>query len=390
MTTGDERSEVFETVEAIYPDLAAGARDAERSGSMQPALVERAKIGGLFRLGLARSLGGAECDPETIFSVIERLSHADGSGGWTIAAGNGTVLLAWLEPDVAREILGAGSRIAVSGVTAPIGRARPNDEGSFVVTGRWPYSTGCRHSEWFIGGVVVRGGARPSPLPPGRADWRVAWLPRNDVEIAETWDAAGLRGTGSDDVVADELAVPRERMCSPVFERARHDGPLYRLSLHNLVALFMAGVPSGIARRALDEFTERAVTKRRLGARRPLAEDEAVQVALAVAEGNLRAGRALFLDAVGEAWNAVVVGDECTLHQRAAVLLGAQTLARLATDAVDTVFSLAGASALLASNPLQRCFRDIHAVGQHVLFSAETLKQVSRVALGLRQPTFTL
>lgn len=390
MISGSDVGSLLRAVEELAPRLSARALEAERAGTMDPDLVAEAKAAGLFRLGLPASLGGWEFDPAAIFSVIERLSHADGSAGWTVAAGNGSTLLAWLEPDVARAILVEGPDVAASGVTAPLGRAEAVDDGTFRVHGRWPLASGCRHSEWLVAGVHVMDGSRRRLARPGQADSRIAWLPRGEVEIVGTWEASGLRGTGSDDVVAHGVLVPEERLCSPLFEPARHQGPLYRLSLYNLIVVFLIGVPSGIARRALDEFVALAATKVRSGARRTWANDESVQIAVGIAEGDLRAGRSLVLEAMADIWATVVAGDETTLHQRAAVLLAAHTFVRLAVGAVDMVFSLAGASALYSTSPLQRCFRDIHAVGQHVLFGPETLKKISRVSLGNPLPSIDI
>lgn len=390
MTGGSGVRSLLRAVDELAPRLNDRALAAERAGTMDPDLVADAKTAGLFRLGLPASLGGWELDPAAIFSVIERLSRADGSAGWTVAAGNGSTLLAWLEPDAARKMLAGKPDVAVSGVTAPLGRADALDDGTFSVHGRWPLSSGCRHSEWIVAGVHVMDGGRRRQARPGQADSRIAWLPRGEVEIVDTWEASGLRGTGSDDVVAHGILVPQEHLCSPLFEPARHQGPLYRLSLYNLIAVFLIGVPSGIARRALDEFIALAGTKVRTGARRALANDESVQVALAIAEGDMRAGRSLVLEAVADIWATVVAGEETTLQQRVAVLLAANTLVRLGVRAVDTVFSLAGASALYCTSPLQRCFRDIHAVSQHVLFGPETLKKISRVSLGNQLPTMDI
>ena len=63
---------------------------------------------------------------------------------------------------------------------------------------------------------------------------------------------------------------------------------------------------------------------------------------------------------------------------------------RAGTEAVDRVFRLAGADAVYTHHPLQRCFRDIHTAGQHILFGAGRDQAYAKVRLGIGQPTFLI
>ena len=227
---------------------------------------------------------------------------------------------------------------------------------------------------------------QPRLIPPGRPDWRFAWFPSRDGQIIDNWDAAGLRGTGSHDVAARGISVPEELTCAPMFEPARHDGPLYRLSFFNLIAAHMSGFSAGVGRRALDEFAAAASASTEVPPRPPVADDPIVQHRFAVVDGDLQAARAFYLDAIGDVWETVSRGDPCSLRQRARVMSANQTLQRSAVAAVDAVLPLAGASAVYADNPIQRCSRDLHAASQHIYFSVEVLKDIGQVALG-RTPT---
>jgi alkylation response protein AidB-like acyl-CoA dehydrogenase len=294
--------------------------------------------------------------------------------------------MAWLDPAVASKLLDGNPNICTTGVFAPLGRAVPDGTRSFRVEGRWPCSSGCPHSEWFVTGVFVMDGDQPRMVPPGRPDWRFALFPSTDGEIIDTWDAAGLRGTGSHDVAAHGITVPEELTCAPMFEPARHDGPLYRLSFHNLLAAHLSGFSSGVGRRALDEFVVAAERKHRVMSRTSVADDPVVQHRFAVVDGDLRAARAFFIDATGEAWETVTRGDPCSLQLRAQVMSASQALHRSAVAAVDAVLPLAGASAVYVDNPIQRCSRDLHAASQHIFWNADVLKDLGQVAFG-RTPT---
>lgn len=386
----DARS-LLTAARALAPILSARAAEVERLGSLPADLLEPLRQAGLFRLLQPRALGGLELDPASVVELIEEVSRADGSAGWTVLIGaGGPAFCAWLEPAVARDLFGPAFDFTAASVFAPTGRAVPTATGDFAIDGRWPFASGCRHAEWFLGGVIVFDGAAPRMLPERGPDWRMAVLPRADFDLVDNWDVAGLRGTGSNDVTVHGVTIPAERMISPFFEPARHDGALWRLPFFTLVGVGFAGFALGVGRRALDEVTELARTKVRAGSDAPLANDADAQVALARAEGSLHAARAFVFDAVGSVWDTACAGDRPSLEQRASLQLAAQQAMRAAVEAVDTGFNLAGAGAVRSSHPLQRCFRDLHTANQHAYFSPAAWKRYAKTRFGIAQPTFML
>ena len=381
-------SSVLRDARALAPLISEHAREAEALRTMPRHVVEACAAAGVFKLALPKSLGGLECDPLTIVRVIEELSRADGSGGWTAMIGNTSAFTAWLEPEVARGIVAADPGAPMAGLLMPAGAAVPDGRDGFIVSGRWPFNSGAPHATWFCSGIMVMDGDRPRMVPPGRADWRFAFFPASDATIIDTWHAAGLKGTGSHDIAVDRIRVPEERTAAPLFEPARHDGPLYRLTLWSLLMTLLAGVPLGIARRALDEFSELAKRKSRTPDGARLADDSAIQVDVAGAEGSVQAARALVFDVFAQAWETLQAGRVNTLDERTRMTLAVVQATRLCTAAVDVVFHRAGGGALYETSPLQRCFRDIHAAAQHIALSQETWKRVGKSLLGVEQPTF--
>lgn len=374
---------VLDAARSLAPDLSERALENEQRRTMAPDLIDKMRAAGLFHLGLPAELGGLECDPVTIVETIEELSRADGAAGWIASIGNGTTFFAWLDPAVAEEIVSHRADFVTAGAFAPTGTARPDGD-DLVVDGRWTFVSGCSHADWFFTGVMVTDGEQPRQLPSGRPDWRWAVYPANDATIHDTWHVAGLRGTGSHDVSAQGVRVPAERTMMPFFEPARFDGPLYRLPFATLLMSMFAGIPLGIARRALDEFTALAARKSRgMAGGAAMVEDAAIQVELARAEAAVRSARALVVESVGAAWETVLAGDELGVAARADVVLATVNAARSGRAAVDAVFGMAGASALFDDNPLQRCARDLMAATQHLALSLGQWKTVGRVLCGL-------
>lgn len=191
-------------------------------------------------------------------------------------------------------------------------------------------------------------------------------------------------------MAARGLKVPEEHTISPFFHSARQDGPLWRIPFFTLAGIGMVGVPLGIARRALDEFTDLATTTVRAMASEPLAKDPVAQVEFASAEAGLRSARAFVLDQAGALWETARAGDPPSLEQRAGFRLAAQQAMRVARQVVDTTFDLTGAGAVHASHPLQRCFRDLHTVSQHAYFSPAALKGYAGNRFGIAQPAYLI
>lgn len=374
---------VVDAARELAPELSERALENEQRRTLAPDLVDKMRAAGLLHLGLPAELGGLECEPITILETIEELARADGAAGWTASIGNGTAFFAWLDPGVARELVSHRADFTTAGAFAPTGTARP-DGSDLIVDGRWSFVSGCRHADWFFTGVMVTDGDHPRQLPSGRPDWRWAVYPASEATIHDTWHVAGLRGTGSHDVSAEGVRVPAERTMMPFFEPARFDGPLYRLPFPTLLMTMFAGVPLGIARRALDEFTALAPTKSRGGpGGATMADDPAIQVELAGAEAAVRSARAYVVESIGAAWDTVVAGDDLQMQQRADVTLATVNAARSSRATVDTVFGMAGAGALYDDSPLQRCARDLMAATQHLALSLGQWKTVGRVLCGL-------
>lgn len=382
---------LLDAVRALAPDLSARAAEAEALGTMPADLVRRVEAAGLFRMVRPRALGGLELDPAGFVEVVEELAHADGSAAWTVLIGStACALFGRLEPEVARAMLLDRPEAAATCVFAPGGTAVPDGDGRYVVSGRWGYNSGCRHSAWLQVGVMVTDGGRPRVTEDGTPDHRLAFVPARDAEILDTWDVAGLRGTGSDDLVVRDVRVPAERMIR-LADRGRHDGPLSRLPIYTLIQVSAMGFPLGVARRALDEFTDLARSKMRgATARWSVADDSHVQVELGRAEATLAAARAYVHDAVRRLWDVACAGEDPGIDVRAGVGMATQHAMRAATSVVDTVFTHAGGSAVHAASPLQRCFRDIHVAAQHIFFAADADRRYGRLRLGIEQPTTML
>lgn len=355
----------------------AGAEEAEQLRTMPPDLVDLVRATGLFRMAMPAALGGLEVDPLTIVAAVEAVAEADGSAGWTVLIGNSTAFFAWLEPLAAKAMLGESTDVASTSMFAPLGRAR-RDGDHLVIDGRWPFNSGCVHADWYQTGVVVMDGDRPAARPDGTPDLRFAYFPAGAAEIHDTWRSTGLRGTGSHDVEVRQLRIPIEQSAAPMIDPPQQDGPLWRFGFFPLLSVLMTGFPLGVGRRALDELTQLAPTKRRGASPTTIAEDPRVQFDVGRAEAALQSAKAFVHHMLGEAWTTIETGASPTPAQLGRVALAGQQAMEAAITAVDLAFGYAGAGAVYAGHPLERCFRDIHTANQHIAFSGEAFSAYAR------------
>jgi alkylation response protein AidB-like acyl-CoA dehydrogenase len=344
--------------------------------------VERLSRAELFSLCVPRDLGGPEVRAETLVRAIESVAEGDASAGWCAAIASTTSLLAgWLQPEAARRIFAAPGAVA-GGVFAPRGRAL-RVTGGYRVSGRWSFASGCEHCTWLLGGCLVEGERGPELAAGGRPDVRLALFPASAAEIVDTWKVAGLEGTGSHDIAVRDLVVPEAHAVSLITDRPRAPGPLYAFPAFGLLALGIASVTLGVARRALGEIRELAAAKTPTLAQRRLAERPATQSRVAEAEALAGSARAYLLETVRDAWQRAACAGELGLAERARVRLAASFAVKQCVRAVDVAYDLGGGSSIYLSHPLQRCLRDAHVVTQHMMVSDASLELAGRVLLGV-------
>lgn len=368
--------------QSLLEAVAARAADTESQRRLPADLAAELAQASLFRMLVPQSLGGAEVDVATLFTSLEQLGRADAATGWCVMIGGTTALIsAWLPMEHAREIW-VDPNVITGGVFAPMGRAAV-EGGDYLVSGRWAWGSGSANCSWLLGGAVIMDGGEMRRLPSGAPDHRMMVMRRAEVELIDTWDALGMRGTGSGDLAAKDVRVPQSRSVSFITDTPREAGPLYRFAPFGLLALGIAAVASGNALGALDDLKALAVAKKGQGSSRSLAERGVVQADFAVAQADLDAARALVHAEIATAWDRVVAGDALELSARARLRLAATRLTQVSARVAAKMHELAGGTSVYASHPLNRRFRDAHVATQHVMVAPPTLELAGRVLLGL-------
>ncbi len=381
-------SDLRDRVSELEPLIRAHADTAEEQRYLPAEVAGAMAKAGLYRIGASRAIGGEELNPMSQIEVIELVSEVDGATGWNLMIGIEVMGLfgAALEPTVAQEIY-SDPELVAAGALNPQGRAVRAD-GGYLVTGQWPFASGCHNAQWFWGQCIVTDGQAPIRNAAGAVELIEATIPSDEFEILDTWQVAGMRGSGSHDVAVSEVFVPdhlitRVSVGGPIGMRFMDESPLYRFPAFARLAYNKVGVSTGIAKAALDSFKTLASEKTPRASRSLLSEKVAVQNVFAEASMLHRSSRAYVMDAVGEVWDTILAGDEPTVDQRMHVHLACSSATETAVKVVEMLSAAAGTSANFADCPLERQLRNVRVVPQHIMVSSQWKETAGRVLLGL-------
>ena len=373
---------VLENAIALQPLIRERAAGIEKARRLPADLAATLAAAGLFRMATPCDVGGLEVEPSTLLRTIETMGAADASVGWCVMIGaTSGMTAAYLPADVARPIFGAEGAIT-GGVFAPMGRAVEDGE-SYVLNGKWQWASGSANCAWMMGGAAIIANGEMRRLPNGAPDSRMMIFPASEVELIDSWNVSGLCGTGSGEMKATNLRIPRAHSASLISDRPVAQGALYTFPIFGLLALGIAAVLIGNAQGAVDELVDLAGGKKPQGSNRVLAERATAQATLAENVAKLRASRAFYYEAVESAWERATSDGEVGLAERAALRLAATHAARTAGAVTREMHDLGGGSSVFLSCPLQRRMRDASVGMQHMMIAPQTYELTGRYLMGL-------
>jgi alkylation response protein AidB-like acyl-CoA dehydrogenase len=337
----------------------------------------------MLRNGIKSSLGGLEVDGRTYLEVVEAIAAADGSTGWCVMIGaevNGMVGVN-LPADVARRMLFQHGPICCAGSAIQDGPASIERTGDqYQVSGRWRFASGCQHSAYLFAFAPLCAAGQPV-MQDNAPTMLMPFMAREALEVQDTWQVSGLRGTGSVDFIARAVPVPPE-MVATLGQAPQQPITMFRLPFGAWLAMGKAAVATGIARGAIDACLT-LLTRTPSFATSMLRDEVRIQLQIADAEASLRAARAFLYEALADAWHAAACGRPVTLRESAILRRASVHATKAACEVVERAYHAAGSVALFDASPLQRALRDVHAVRQHMMVADRYRQDVGRVLLGL-------
>ncbi|NMI00009.1 acyl-CoA dehydrogenase family protein [Pseudonocardia acidicola] len=380
------RADLVGRATKLVPLLAANAQRSEDDRRVVEENITAIEEAGLFSIMRPKRFGGLEVDFRTKLEVSRELARGCGSTSWVTTLMN---VCAWFTglfgEQAQQDVWGEHPGNRVAGVLAPTAQARAVD-GGYVVTGKWGWASGSAHSQWALVGIPILGADGEV------ADQKLVLVPMSDLTIEDTWFVAGMKGTASNTLVADEIFVPEHRCISVVTAiQGEVATPftgetLYRSAFVPVAALVLAGPQLGLAQAALDLVIEKA-PKRSISYTFYGTQTEAptVQLALAKAASLIDSAHLHAYRAAAEIDDAAHRGVYPDYDARALVRMDTGAAVTYAREAIRTLMSAHGASSFAESSPLQRIWRDSETASRHAVVNPEISTEVYGTSLlGIR------
>ncbi|WP_197376000.1 acyl-CoA dehydrogenase family protein [Mycolicibacterium baixiangningiae] len=349
--------ELVARARAAVPTLAAHAEQTERDLRVAPESAAAAAEAGAFALSTPRRYGGVEADTTTTVRVVAELGRGCGSTAWVAAvSGDAKRMFQRFLSETARDEFFADPDVRLCGSAHPTGRST-EVPGGVRVSGRWSYASGCDDAQWAVLGAPIFEGDRQRDEPTGPLGWTQVLVPTSSLAIDRTWDMAGLRGTGSHTLVADDVFVPASHMMQPDLADAQAMGRFVAVSLTTFAPLL------GIAQAALDHVAS-ILTERRppMSAYANMTESPSARQLFADATLLLAGARRGVLHIAATVDGLSPGQRELSAVEEAELRMELISAAKQCRQAVELLLDLHGSSSFATSNPLQRMWRDL-AVG---------------------------
>ncbi|WP_433710361.1 3-hydroxy-9,10-secoandrosta-1,3,5(10)-triene-9,17-dione monooxygenase oxygenase subunit [Nocardia sp. CA-084685] len=358
-------AEVAAAVSELLPTLAERSARVDESGEI-PAETMTDLIGtGIFRLLRPKSQGGLEADPLDFYDAVRAVATACGSTGWvTSVLGLTPWHVALFDERAQRDVWSDDPDALICSSYAPVGRFVPV-AGGYEVSGQWRFASGCAHSSWaLLGGTIVAENGQPVDMVSGL-------VPCIDYRMSKVWDAAGLRGAGSDDLYAERIFVPEHRV-TRFYDIARlespghkaNPGPLYRMPYGTMYTYANSSPMVGMAQGCLDVFLSRMRDSNRLSfGGGSITADQPTAAARASAE--IDAAILQMSRSLRDLYACVCARQEIPLELRLRARRDQACGAERALTSIDLVFAATGGMLLRRRNPIERAWRDAHIAGIH-------------------------
>ena len=382
MTAVPTREELVTRATALQPQLREHAAKIEADRRVPEEVIGLLADAGMFKLSTPKRYGGYESGMRAMLDVSAALAEGDASSSWIVTLVNVCNYMTGLFKVQAQDdVFGADPEARVTGVLTPTSTSVKVD-GGWRVTGRWYYNSGSWHSSWAVLGVPVADAAGEV------VDQGLVLIPRTDLEIEDSWFVAGMRGTASNCLVAEDVFVPEHRLLSVPkaiggeFATERKDEALYRSALIPVLSLVLAGPQLGLGRAALNYVVERAGKK-------PIsytfyetqAASVGVQLQIAEAAQKIDTARLHAERAAADIDSHAAAGTYPDVLTRTRVRADTGWAVRNTLEAIGTLLDVHGAASFAEVNPLQRIWRDANVAGRHAVAAPGIAMEVYGKAL---------
>lgn len=377
-----QAAELVERARGLKEVLAGNAEKNETDRRIAQESIDALEKAGLFRTTIPKRFGGSELNFASKIEVDAAVAEADGSTGWVVNLIGICNWMASLLPDEAQqEIFGADPGARVAGVLAPTAETT-RESGGLRVTGKWPWASGSLHATWALVGVPVVDKAGEV------IDMGLAFIPMDELSVEDTWYVAGMQGTGSNTIVAENVFVPDHRIMSvPAaiggkYPTEHTDESSYRSAFIPALTLTLVGPLLGLGRAArelvIEKAPRRAISYTKFEHQ---SDSTAFQIALATASLKIDTGHLHVARAAADIDSAAESGKEMDYLTKARVRGDSGYASQAIIEGIQLLLNAHGASSFGKFSPMQRIWRDANTGGRHAVINPLVAGEVYGKAL---------
>lgn len=319
---------------------------------------------GFFKILQSSEYGGYEMDPQVFYAVLLEIAKTCMSSAWVLGViGVHNWQLNLFDEPAAEDVWGKDTNVLISSSYAPVGQVVPVD-GGFKLTGRWSFSSGCEHCDWVFLGAVVPTEEAPWDM----LNYRTFLLPREDYKIVENWDVVGLSGTGSHDIVVDDVFVPEHRTHRMLEDdggrKFMHKPPLYRLPFMQVFSRAVSTPTLGGLDGAFEKYVE--VARNRLAGAIMMRDDPNAKRLAAEVDYEISTMKNMLFQNFDQLMATARAGDVTGLLDRARFRYNTAIVADNCVGLSSRMLKGAGSSAIRNTSPLLKQHQDILASQAHI------------------------
>ncbi len=369
------KGELIERTEALLPGIAARARESEEQRRPHDDTIRELIDAEIFQSLVPACYGGHELNLDTHAEIVRRLASACMSTAWVAAFYIGHNWMLTKFPEQAQRDVFADRPFTLTPIQPSPGIVAKEVRDGYEITGRSSFSSGIMHADW----VIIAGAGAP--------DSRAFVVPVGDCEVDDVWFMSGMAGTGSNDVVVENVFVPAHRtmLAADVFNTVDsiHPNPLYHIPLLPFIYCEVMGVYTGGLAGALAVYEAHVLEKTMTWGGDAIAGKQATQVNLGIAHARANAAAFLYDRLVSDTM-ATAVASGFTLDRRLELKLLAGFIGDTCREGVNAMMARAGTKNFALDAPLQRFFRDMNTLASHAFIDWEVSAELyGRHRLGL-------
>ncbi|MCB1337627.1 MAG: acyl-CoA dehydrogenase family protein [Maritimibacter sp.] len=380
-------ADVKEIARSLVPEFRAREMQTEADRKVPAENIKLLADSGLLGIFRAKKWGGSALSMRAHVDAVSTVALGCQATAWVLGVYHAhDYIIGHMSPKAQEEIYSTNPPAAVAAVIGPRGKAIRQKDGSYVLSGFWPFASGNAASDWFLAGAEVFD-ADGNKLDEG--DFAV---PMSEMEFIDDWKVAGLQGTGSNSLKCTDVKVPAHRFVSlpavlenqtPVF--ADPDAPsIYKSQGGPALGMYIATSALGAARRSLDEFLKVVPGKKVMYTNHISHEWTALQIALGEAASMIEAAELIFYRAADDVDHYARRGEKMPIEIRGRIRMDITQVPRLCRDAVNRLYTIGGAAGLSVRSPIQLNARNLQAASMHGFLLHDAGAEIyGRVLLGV-------